>query len=106
MLTGDGQCSAFVVSHSGGRTRLLTNSHVVGIYSNVELVWSDGRRDRARVIADAGGASDPSTDLALLVVAGIRGTPLVLAQGLPEVGQIVLAIGTPRAWISGSAAGW
>lgn len=95
VLTGDGQGSAFVVSHIGGRTRLLTNSHVVGPYSQVELMWSDGSRDQATVVADAGG-SEPSTDLALLEVAGTRGTPLVLATGLPQVGQNVFAIGAPR----------
>ncbi|TVS06803.1 MAG: hypothetical protein EA413_02995, partial [Cyanobium sp. PLM2.Bin73] len=46
VLTADGQGSAFVVSHTGGTTLLLTNSHVVGSHRQVELVWSDGQRDR------------------------------------------------------------
>ncbi|MCP9928825.1 S1C family serine protease [Cyanobium sp. CH-040] len=93
--TPDSQGSAFVVSHGGGRTLLLTNSHVVGPYSQVQLRWSDGSSDQAAVVADAGG-SDPSTDLALLEVSGSRGTPLALASGLPEVGQNVFAIGAPK----------
>jgi len=95
VLTGDGQGSAFVVRHDGYRTLLLTNSHVVSPYTAVELVWSDGTRGQGRVIADAGGM-DPTTDLALLEVSGIRGTPLPLAADLPEVGQSVFAIGAPK----------
>jgi S1-C subfamily serine protease len=91
----DRQGSAFVVAQEGGRTLLLTNSHVVGSDDAVEVRWSDGRRDRAQVIADAGGAA-PATDLALLAVEGQRGTALPLAAALPAVGQSVYAIGAPK----------
>jgi S1-C subfamily serine protease len=95
VLTGDGQGSAFVVSQADGRTRLLTNSHVVEGDDRVELVWSDGSRDQATVIADAGG-NGPDADMALLEVGGIHGTPLALAAELPQVGQSVFSIGAPK----------
>ncbi|MFQ6539107.1 MULTISPECIES: S1C family serine protease [Aphanothece] len=93
--TPDTQGSAFVVKHERGRTLLLTNSHVVGPYGQVQLNWSDGRSEVAAVVADAGN-SDPGVDLALLEVSGIHGTPLALASAAPEVGQNVFAIGAPK----------
>jgi hypothetical protein len=94
VLTPEGQGSAFVVRHETGRTLLLTNSHVVGTNGQVQLVWSDGRRDQAAVVADA-GAQGPSTDLALLAASGTVGRPLPIASAPPEVGQSVVVIGAP-----------
>lgn len=93
--SGDGQGSAFVVEHRDGNTLLLTNSHVVEGYRSVQVKWSDGSSDTATVVTDAGGNS-PATDLALLQVSGIRGVPLQIASGSPEVGRSVFVIGAPK----------
>lgn len=93
--TGEGQGSAFVVEHRDGNTLLLTNSHVVEGYRSVQVKWSDGGTDSATVLTHAGGSS-PATDLALLQVSGIRGVPLQIASGPPEVGRSVFVIGAPR----------
>jgi len=80
--------SGVIVSPEG---YLLTNNHVVEDADEIEVVLSDGRRARARVIG-----TDPETDLAVLRIPLDR-LP-VIALGNAEqlrVGDPVLAIGNP-----------
>lgn len=93
--TDDSQGSGFVVMHQDGRTLVLTNAHVVGANRSVTLRWADGREDQAAVVAN-GGAASPQSDLALLLVEGLRGTPLQIKPALPPVGADVVALGAPK----------
>ena len=70
---------------------ILTNHHVVESADEIEVLLSDGRRARARVV---GG--DPETDLAVLRV-GLSGLPSIAFgdDTQAQVGDTVLAIGNP-----------
>ncbi|MEB3352742.1 MAG: S1C family serine protease [Cyanobacteriota bacterium] len=95
VLREAGTGSGFVVRHQNGRTLILTNAHVVEGTDAVTVKWADGSQDSAAVVSDAGGET-PLTDLALLEVRGIRGTPLRLRSTKPNVGAEVVAIGAPQ----------
>jgi putative serine protease PepD len=91
--TGDSLGSAFAVSSAAGRTRVVTNFHVVAD------VWVNGRRD---VRIRRGDASWPAhitrvneaSDLALIEVAATFPV-LKIAVSPPAVGDPVIAIGSP-----------
>ncbi|MCP9773589.1 serine protease [Synechococcus sp. Tobar12-5m-g] len=93
--TGEGLGSAFVVAHQGGQTYLITNTHVVRGSDTVRLKWVDGSSDAAQVVA-RGSGDTPTSDLALLAVAGSRGTPLAMGDHPAAVGQEVFVIGAPK----------
>jgi S1-C subfamily serine protease len=70
---------------------ILTNSHVVKNAHTVEVLFQDGRRERADVLGE-----DPHTDLAVLKVSA----PALAVAELGEsstlkVGQLAIAIGNP-----------
>jgi S1-C subfamily serine protease len=70
---------------------ILTNSHVVQNAHTVEVLFQDGRRERADVLGE-----DPHTDLAVLKVSA----PVLAVAELGEsstlkVGQLAIAIGNP-----------
>ncbi len=83
-----GQASGFIISPDG---YILTNSHVVKGMSEIIVTTNDGKEYRAKVIG-----MDPNTDVAVIKIE---------AKDLPylkfgnsdnlEVGQWVVAIGTP-----------
>jgi serine protease Do len=85
--TGSG--SGVIVDSEG---HIVTNNHVVGEASEVEVRLSDKSKLYAQVIG-----KDPDTDLAVLKVSSDR--PLAAARfgdsGTVKVGQWVLAVGNP-----------
>ncbi|MBI1843727.1 MAG: MarP family serine protease [Actinobacteria bacterium] len=67
---------------------VVTNAHVVAGEDSTELIRTDGRRVRARVVA-----FDPDRDLALLDAPGIDRNPLPMGDG--HVGTIGAVFGYP-----------
>ncbi len=93
--TKDSSGSGFVVGHFDGKTQIITNSHVVGFQKKVLISWEDGNEDIAKVILNAGGRTE-KTDLALLEVEGILGNILPLKETSPDIGEDVIALGSPE----------
>ncbi len=87
---GVGQGSGFLYDSQG---RIVTNNHVVEKAARVEVTFSDGTSQEARVLG-----VDPDSDLAVLEVdlvpAEIQPLPLGDSDAL-QVGQTVAAIGNP-----------
>ena len=93
-----GQGSGFIVSADG---LILTNAHVVRDASEVTVKLTDRREFKAKVLG-----SDPRTDIAVLKIdaAGLPVVPLGSVRDL-EVGQWVLAIGSPFGFENSVTAG-
>ncbi|MBE2263733.1 MAG: trypsin-like peptidase domain-containing protein [Burkholderiaceae bacterium] len=84
----EGLGSGVIVSPSG---YILTNNHVVEGADEIEVILSDSRRARAKVIG-----TDPDTDLAILKIDLDRLAVIVLGNSDNlAVGDRVLAIGNP-----------
>ena len=80
--------SGVIVSSTG---YLLTNNHVVEGAEQIEVVLSDRRRARAKVIG-----TDPDSDLAVLKIELDKLPVMVLGDSEnAQVGDLVLAIGNP-----------
>ena len=80
--------SGVIVSPEG---YVLTNNHVVDRMNEIEVMLSDGRRARAKVIG-----TDPETDLAVLKIDLERLPAITLGNSEAlQVGDAVLAIGNP-----------
>jgi serine protease DegQ len=80
--------SGVIVSDSG---YVLTNNHVIEGADEIEVVLSDARRAKAKVIG-----TDPDTDLALLKIELDRLPVITLGSSdALQVGEQVLAIGNP-----------
>ncbi|WP_247729173.1 S1C family serine protease [Halovivax limisalsi] len=86
--TGSGRGTGFVYDDS----YLVTNAHVVGQASTVDVRFSEGRWAGGDVLG-----RDPHSDLAAIAVddAPANATPLPLIDGDATVGQEVVAIGNP-----------
>ena len=87
---GVGQGSGFLYD---GQGRIVTNNHVVENATRVEVTFSDGTTQEARILG-----ADPDSDLAVLEVdiAPTELQPLLLGDsGALQVGQTVAAIGNP-----------
>ncbi|WP_202932722.1 S1C family serine protease [Halorussus salinus] len=91
VLTGQGQGlgSGFVYDDEG---HVVTNQHVVGNASTVEVQFNRGQWRTAEVVG-----TDVYSDLAVLDVNRVPdyATPLELADDAPEQGQPVGALGSP-----------
>ena len=85
--------SAFWVSRDGW---LLTNAHVTGTASSVDLRTPAGRIIRARVVK-----SDKEKDLSLLKAETTSSVWLPITGGEPRVGLKIVAAGFPRPLIQG-----
>ncbi|MEY4428915.1 MAG: hypothetical protein RLZZ182_1604 [Pseudomonadota bacterium] len=80
--------SGVIVSADG---YVLTNNHVIDRMDDIEVMLTDGRKAKARVIG-----SDPESDLAVLKVDLDRLPTIDFGDsGSLEVGDAVLAIGNP-----------
>lgn len=86
-----GSGSGWIYDEAG---HIVTNKHVAGDASGLEVVFSDGSRRRATVVG-----TDGYSDLAVLKVESLPdgATPLPVLQdlGILSVGQPVVAIGNP-----------
>lgn len=83
-----GQASGFIVRNDG---YILTNGHVVKDAEEIEIILNDGREFEGELIG-----SDPHTDIAVVKIPAenLPYIPLGNSDDL-EVGQWVIAIGTP-----------
>jgi serine protease DegQ len=81
--------SGVIVSKDG---YILTNHHVVESADSIEVMLSDGRHAKGRVIG-----SDPDTDLAVLKIDLPGDLPFITFghSDQAQVGDIVLAVGNP-----------
>jgi serine protease Do len=72
---------------------ILTNYHVVGSASKIEVVMADGSRHPAKVVG-----TDPKTDLAVIKITPTEALPTVIFGDSDRlrVGEWVVAIGAPR----------
>ncbi len=87
--TQTGLGSGVIVTSDG---LILTNNHVIDVADEIKVELSTSRR---QYIAKVVG-KDPKTDVALIKIEATDLTPMVLADSdKTEVGDIVLAIGTP-----------
>ena len=86
IVLDDGEGSGVIVDED----TIVTNAHVVGGASEVQVVLASGRRVEAEV-----EAVDVRTDLAVLSLPG-EGLPgATFADELPRVGELAIAIGNP-----------
>lgn len=84
---GEGAGSGVIWDEQG---RIVTNSHVVQGAGEVEVALANGTRLEARVIG-----ADSRTDLAVVDV-DREGLPAArFAEGLPRVGELAIALGSP-----------
>jgi len=84
----EGSGSGFIIAPDG---YLLTNSHVAGGASALEVTLPDGRTAAAELVGE-----DPDSDLALIKIAAPELAYTLLADSTRvRVGQIAIAIGSP-----------
>ena len=80
--------SGVIVSSDG---YLLTNNHVIEGADDIEVMLSDGRQGRAKIVG-----TDPESDLAVLKISIDRLPPINFGNAdALQVGDVVLAIGNP-----------
>lgn len=87
ILTEDGQGSGVIWGEDG---TIVTNQHVVGNAGEVTVAFADGRREDAEVIA-----SDEVVDLAVIQAERDDLPAADFEIGLPDIGELAVAIGTP-----------
>lgn len=86
--SGEGTGSGFLLTPDG---YLVTNSHVAGGATAIEVTLADGRTASAEIVGD-----DPDSDLAVLkVAAGDLAWCRLGDSSRVRVGQIAIAIGSP-----------
>ena len=85
--SGGGEGSGVVWDEDG---TIVTNHHVVAGGREFTVVFADGQRSDAELVA-----SDPLTDLAVLRAERRDLPPAEFASDLPQVGELAIAIGNP-----------
>jgi serine protease DegQ len=88
IFTGGGGLGSGVVYHTDGL--ILTNQHVVGDSSQVQVAFADGQRVPGTVVA-----GDPITDLALVRAERGNLPAPEFASSLPVIGELTVVIGSP-----------
>jgi putative serine protease PepD len=87
---GTGEGSGFVIQSQGGTSYLATNNHVIESATKVQVVMPDGRHYNASV-----QGADPLEDVAVVKVADNLPVALFADSTRVQVGQPVVAIGSP-----------
>lgn len=87
VVTKSGLGSGVVWSSDGV---VVTNAHVVSGSTALDVAFADGRHSPAKV-----QATDPVTDLAVLKVERAGLPPATFMKGLPRVGELAVAVGSP-----------
>jgi S1-C subfamily serine protease len=87
ILTNSGLGSGIVYRKDG---TVVTAAHVVGNNNDVKVAFADGQQFGAHV-----NARDPVSDVAVLKADRAGVTPAKFQQALPQVGEPVVAIGSP-----------
>ncbi|GAA3452444.1 S1C family serine protease [Dactylosporangium matsuzakiense] len=87
IITGDGLGSGVVYKSDGV---LVTNAHVVGTATQVQVAFADGVKVAGRV-----RGTDELTDLAVVQVDRKDLPAIKVRTGLPRPGEVALAIGSP-----------
>jgi serine protease DegQ len=87
VLTKSGLGSGVVWSSDG---IVVTDNHVVTGAASLDVAFADGRHAAAKV-----QAADPITDLAVLKVDRTGLPPATFQKGLPRVGELAIALGSP-----------
>ena len=94
---GEGSGSGVIWDPEG---RIVTNNHVVAGAGEVEVALVSGARLPARVVG-----TDPRTDLAVLDVDRNDLPEAEFAEGLPRVGELAIALGSPLGLGNSATAG-
>ncbi|HKH04235.1 MAG TPA: trypsin-like peptidase domain-containing protein [Acidimicrobiales bacterium] len=97
IATDQGEGSGVIVGSDGV---VVTNAHVVGDADEVRLTFADATTATAEVVA-----ADPASDLAVLRPDRDGLPALELAEGLPDAGQLAIAIGNPLGFENSVTAG-
>lgn len=95
--TGAGSGSGVIWDADG---LIVTNHHVVGPASDIEVVLANGERFPGELVA-----SDPRTDLAVVRIEASGLPPASFADRLPEVGELAVALGNPLGFQNSATAG-
>ncbi len=99
----EGLGSGVIVHRAGDTVYVLTNNHVAGDASQIEVVLYDKRQFKAKLVG-----KDPRLDLALVsFVTGDRNIPVATLgdSSQMQVGDWVLAVGNPYGYMSTVTAG-
>lgn len=97
VVTPAGEGSGVIIDAEGVA---VTNAHVVGDASQVEVVFADATSATAEVVA-----VDRFADLAVLRIERDGLPAAELADDLPEVGQLAVAVGNPLGFENSATAG-
>lgn len=98
VIVGQGGIGSGVVYREGGY--VVTNAHVVGASEQVEVELADGSRTPAEVLA-----TDEITDLAVLRAKRDNLPPARFQIAQPQVGELVVALGSPLGFQNSATAG-
>ena len=96
-VQGEGSGSGVIWDEQG---RIVTNNHVVEGAGDLEVALANGTRLDARVVG-----ADPRTDLAVVDVERVGLPAARFAGGLPRVGELAIALGSPLGLENSASAG-
>jgi serine protease DegQ len=98
VITSEGLGSGVIYSSDG---TIVTNQHVVGTNTTVQVAFADGERVQGTV-----KATDEITDLAVVTTSAKRSLPAARFQTkVPALGDLAIAIGSPLGLVDSVTAG-